>query len=212
MLARDLDIPSQSVGPIMGSYMIAASLSGFLGTLYLDRFDRRKGLFVTMLGIVAGLLATALAPTYHLVIAAAGADRGVRRPIERLLRWRSSSTIFRSNGVAGHWARSPDSARWRRSSGFPPGRIDRAASSAAWRDPFFAIAAVAVLLGTNTFFNLPPQRAHLLNATSFAIRQRLKLLGKPADPPGLSAGLQRAADRHRAAGLDHQHHVGLPGE
>jgi predicted MFS family arabinose efflux permease len=176
MLARDLDIPSQSVGPIMGSYMIAASLSGFLGTLYLDRFDRRKGLFVAMLGIVAGLLATALAPNYHLVIAArvlTGVFAGPSNafsvailidniPLERRGRALGS--------VAGFGALA-------QIVGIPVGQ-EIAQLFGSWRDPFFAIAAVAVLLGTNTFFNLPPQRAHLLNATSFAIRQRLKLLGK----------------------------------
>ena len=30
----------------MGVYMLSSSLSGFLGTLYLDRFDRRRGLAV----------------------------------------------------------------------------------------------------------------------------------------------------------------------
>ncbi len=174
MLSRDLDIPPQSVGPIMGSYMIASSISGFLGTLYLDRFDRRKGLFVTMLGIVAGLLATALAPSYYFVIAArvlTGVFAGPSNafsvailidniPLERRGRALGS--------VAGFGALA-------QIIGIPAGQMI-AQLFGSWRYPFFAIAVAAIVLGTNTFFNLPPQRAHLLNATNFAIRQRLRLL------------------------------------
>ena len=175
MLARDLGIPSQSVGPIMGAYMIAASISGFLGTLYLDRFDRRKGLFVAMLGIVTGLLATGLAPTYHLVLAArvltgifAGPSNAFavailidNIPLER--RGRALGSIAGFGALA-------------QIVGIPAGQ-EIAELFGSWRDPFFAIAAVAITLGTITFFNLPPQRAHLLHAANFAIRQRFSLLG-----------------------------------
>ncbi len=43
---KDLGIPAQAIGTIMGVYMLSSATSGFLGTLYLDRFDRRKALAV----------------------------------------------------------------------------------------------------------------------------------------------------------------------
>jgi predicted MFS family arabinose efflux permease len=181
MLASDLHIPAQSIGPIMGSYMIAASVSGFLGSLYLDRFDRRKGLFVTMLGIVSGLLATGFAPNLHMVIAArilTGVFAGPSNafavailidniPLER--RGRALGSIAGFGALA-------------QIIGIPAGQYI-ANLFGSWRDPFFAIALVAIILGTTTFFNLPPQRSHLINATSFAIRERFKLLGQLLSRP-----------------------------
>ncbi|MDB5396111.1 MAG: mxcK [Rhodospirillales bacterium] len=175
MLAHDLGIPAQGIGPIMGVYMIAASVSGFLGTLYLDRFDRRKGLFVGMLGVVTGLLATALAPNEHLLLAArmlTGIFAGPANafsvaiiidnvPLER--RGRALGSIAGFGALA-------------QIIGIPAG-LEIADLFNSWRYPFFAIALVGSTLAVWVAYNLPPQRAHLENATSFAIRQRLRLLG-----------------------------------
>jgi predicted MFS family arabinose efflux permease len=181
MLARDLGIPGQSIGPIMGFYMIASSVSGFLGTLYLDRFDRRKGLFVAMMGVVTGLLATALAPNEHLVLAArvlTGVFAGPANafsvaiiidniPLER--RGRALGSIAGFGALA-------------QIIGIPVG-LEIANLFDSWRYPFFAIAAAAVTIAIFVAHNLPPQRAHLENATSFAIRQRLRLLGQLLSRP-----------------------------
>jgi predicted MFS family arabinose efflux permease len=67
---QDLGIPAQKIGTIMGVYMLSSAASGFLGTLYLDRFDRRKALAVGLTGIVIGLLLTGSARTYSTLIAA----------------------------------------------------------------------------------------------------------------------------------------------
>ncbi|HEX4176907.1 MAG TPA: MFS transporter, partial [Rhizomicrobium sp.] len=53
---KDLGIPAQQIGTIMGVYMLSSAISGFLGTLYLDRFDRRKALAIGLTGVVIGLL------------------------------------------------------------------------------------------------------------------------------------------------------------
>ncbi len=181
MLARDLHIPAQSIGPIMGFYMISASVSGFLGTLYLDRFDRRKGLFVAMLGVVTGLVATALAPNIHLLLAArmlTGAFAGPANafsvatvidntPLER--RGRALGSIAGFGALA-------------QIIGIPVG-LEIANAFDSWRYPFFAIALVASILAVFVVSNLPPQRAHLTGATSFAIRARLRLLGQLLSRP-----------------------------
>ena len=46
--AKALDIPVAHIGYIGGSYTAAASVAGLLGSLFLDRFDRRKALAVAM--------------------------------------------------------------------------------------------------------------------------------------------------------------------
>lgn len=59
--ARALSIPMSELGKIVAGYGQAAAVSGFLGSFFLDRFDRRKALAVAMLGLVCGTLAGGLA-------------------------------------------------------------------------------------------------------------------------------------------------------
>ena len=59
--ATALDIPMSKIGYIGGSYTAAAAISGLLGSVVLDRFDRRKALAVAMLGLVVGTAAGAFA-------------------------------------------------------------------------------------------------------------------------------------------------------
>jgi len=49
-----LDIPTAHLGFIGGSYTAAAAVSGLASSLFLDRFGRRRALFVAMLGLVLG--------------------------------------------------------------------------------------------------------------------------------------------------------------
>ncbi|MBX7145944.1 MAG: MFS transporter [Alphaproteobacteria bacterium] len=52
-----LDMPTSYIGYVGGSYTLAASLAGFIGGLFFDRFDRKKALIFSMSGLV---IATAL--------------------------------------------------------------------------------------------------------------------------------------------------------
>ena len=70
-----LGIPESHLGYVGGAYTAAACVSGLLGSLFLDRFDRRKALAVAMLGLVVGTAAGALAvdlPTLLLARVVAG--------------------------------------------------------------------------------------------------------------------------------------------
>src|SRR5688572_29617115 len=51
--ANSLDIPMAHIGYLGGAYTVAAAMSGIAGSFFLDRFDRRKALAVTILGLVA---------------------------------------------------------------------------------------------------------------------------------------------------------------
>jgi len=59
--ARSLHIPMSELGKVVAGYGQAAAVSGFLGSFFLDRFDRRKALAIAMLGLVCGTLAGGLA-------------------------------------------------------------------------------------------------------------------------------------------------------
>src|SRR4051794_34846466 len=55
--AEGLGIAPSRLGLIGGSYTVAAAVSGMLGSLFLDRFDRRKALAVALFGLVIGTAA-----------------------------------------------------------------------------------------------------------------------------------------------------------
>ncbi|HNH48665.1 MAG TPA: MFS transporter, partial [Myxococcota bacterium] len=55
--AVDLGIPTARLGLIGGSYTASAAVAGIVGARFLDRFDRRSALAVSMTGLV---VATAL--------------------------------------------------------------------------------------------------------------------------------------------------------
>ena len=186
---REMDIPAHKVGTIMGVYMLSSAVSSFLGTLYLDRFDRRKALAVGLTGVVTGLVITSLAPNYELLIAArilsglfAGPSNALSLatlidnvPLER--RGRALGTVSGFQALA-------------QILGIPIG-LEITELFGTWRAPFIAIAALAAVTGITVITNLPPQRAHLVNA-NFAIRERLRLLGRLLTRPLclLAYGLQ----------------------
>jgi predicted MFS family arabinose efflux permease len=176
MFSRDLNIPTQSIGSIMGSYMLASAISGFLGTLYLDRFDRRKALAVALVGVVIGLLMTGLAPNLPLLIAARVLSGVFAGPSNAL----SIAIIVdnipaeRRGGALGTVAAFGALAQI---IGLPAGLII-AQTFGSWRDPFFASALVGAALTVLVTANLPAQRAHLEGAASFAIRERLRGMGR----------------------------------
>src|SRR5258708_2596317 len=65
-----LGIDTSHLGYIGGSYTAAAAVSGLIGSLFLDRFDRRKVLAVAMLGLVVGTASGALATGLYSLMAA----------------------------------------------------------------------------------------------------------------------------------------------
>jgi predicted MFS family arabinose efflux permease len=176
MFSRDLHIPTQSIGTIMGSYMLASATSGFLGTLYLDRFDRRKALAVALAGVVVGLALTGLAPNLPLLIGArivsgifAGPSNAlsIAIVIDNIPSERRGAAL---GSVAAFGALA-------QIIGLPAGLII-AQTFGSWRDPFFAAALFGAALTVLVIANLPAQRAHLEGASSFAIMDRLRGMGR----------------------------------
>src|SRR5207248_11543468 len=55
--AAALHIPASKLGWIGGAYTAAAAVSGLVGSLFLDRFDRRKALGLALLGLSLGTAA-----------------------------------------------------------------------------------------------------------------------------------------------------------
>jgi predicted MFS family arabinose efflux permease len=68
--ARALGIPLSRLGLVGGAYTLSAAVAGVLGSMFLDRFDRRKALAVAMVGLTLGTIGGALAWNFGSLFAA----------------------------------------------------------------------------------------------------------------------------------------------
>jgi len=68
--ASALGIPLSKLGLVGGAYTAAAAVAGVVGSTFLDRFDRRPALAVTMTGLVLGTFAGGLAWNFESLLAA----------------------------------------------------------------------------------------------------------------------------------------------
>ncbi|QDE92477.1 MFS transporter [Myxococcus xanthus] len=156
--AKELGIASSHIGIIGGAYTAAASVAGLAGGYFLDRFDRRKALAVSMLGLVvataAGGFATGMS-TLLLARVVAGIFGGPATslslsiiadlvPVER--RGRALGAVMGAFSVASV-------------AGVPMAL--KLAEFGGWRVPFFAVAAMGLLVVLGAIFYLPPVRGHL---------------------------------------------------
>lgn len=69
-LMRTLGINPAQFGLIVSSYTIAAGAAGLVASTVVDRFARRTSFITLYVGFLLGTLFCALAPTYHLLLAA----------------------------------------------------------------------------------------------------------------------------------------------
>lgn len=67
-LMRVFEIDVRNFGILVSAYTFSAGISGFLGSFYIDRFDRRRALLVVYTGFLLGTLACAIAPTYSILL------------------------------------------------------------------------------------------------------------------------------------------------
>lgn len=156
--AAELGIPTAKLGLVGGAYTAAAAIAGLVGAVALDRFDRRKALGVALVGLMAGTVAGGLATGLGSMLAArvlAGAFGGPATslgyailtdvvPVER--RGKALGAVMSSFSVASILGVpvALELARW-----------------GGWRTPFFAIAALGLVLAGGAIWLLPPVRGHL---------------------------------------------------
>ncbi|MEW5848343.1 MAG: MFS transporter [Myxococcota bacterium] len=153
-----LGIPASKLGMIGGSYTLAAAVSGVVCSFFLDRFDRRKALAVTMLGLAVGTAAGGLAQglgSLMLARVVAGAFGGpatslalsiVADVVPPQRRGKAMGAVMGAFSVASVL-------------GVPAGL--KLATMGTWRTPFFVVAAVGLLITLLGVFLLPPLRLHL---------------------------------------------------
>ena len=156
--SKSLDIPVSKLGIIGGSYTAAASIAGLLGSLFLDRFDRKKALLVAMAGLTLGTFMGSQARGFGSLVLArviAGAFGGPATSLSYSIiadvvppqrRGRAMGIVMVAFGVASVF-------------GVPLGlelayRFD-------WRAPFIALAAVSMGVSVVVSVMLPPMTEHL---------------------------------------------------
>lgn len=157
-LAVGLGIPTSRLGVIGGSYTAAAAVSGIGAAFFLDRFDRRKALALSLLGLVLGTIAGAFATDLGTLVAArvvAGAFGGPATsvalsivadvvPPER--RGRAMGSVMGAFSAASVL-------------GVPAGlELSRIGG---WRAPFVGVAALGLVITVLGYLLLPPLRLHL---------------------------------------------------
>lgn len=174
--AKDLGIPVTALGLIGASYTAAAAVSGIIASRFLDRFDRRPALAVTMLGLVIATAIGGLAQGLPSLIAArvlAGMFGGPATslslsiiadviPAER--RGRALGTVmgaFSAASVLGL-----------------PASLELARIG-SWRSPFFAVAFMGLLVAASAVFMMPKLRLHLAGVHSGVRRPFSEFLNAP---------------------------------
>ncbi len=174
-LAARLSFSEAHVGYVNGAYTAAACVAGLLGSLFLDRFDRRRALAVAVLGLVVGTAAGGFAKGLDSLLAArlvAGAFGGpatslafsiIADSIPTHLRGRAMGTVMASFSVASVF-------------GVPGGLW--LAEVFSWRAPFFAVAGLGLAICAGAIALLPPMRGHLEGAAATPVRT-LELVARP---------------------------------
>jgi predicted MFS family arabinose efflux permease len=156
--AGALDIPLSQLGLVGGSYTLAAAGAGLLGSLFLDRFDRRSALAVAMGGLALGTFAGGFArglPSLLLARVLAGLFGGpatslslsiVADAVPAQRRGKALGAVMGALSVAAVV-------------GVPASL--KLAEWAGWRAPFFAVAILGLLITFGTIALLPRMRDHL---------------------------------------------------
>lgn len=157
-LAPALGIATSQLGLVGGSYTAAAAVSGIVSSFFLDRFDRKKALAWSLVGLVLGTAAGGFAVELYTLLAArllAGAFGGPATslsfaiiadviPIER--RGRAMGAVMGAFSVASVF-------------GVPAGlELSRLGG---WRLPFFAVAGLGAVIVGLALALMPSFTGHL---------------------------------------------------
>lgn len=160
---RDLGITSSSVPLVASAYTLAAAFAGLVGSIFLDRFDRRQALAIAMAGLSLGTLLATFAGSFATLLAArfiAGSFGGPATslsysiiadivPPER--RGKAMGAVMGAFSAASVF-------------GVPLGL--QLALLGSWRLPFIVVGLVGLAVTAGAFMLLPPVRAHLSGRTA----------------------------------------------
>jgi predicted MFS family arabinose efflux permease len=186
-LAQALHVDPSKLGLVGGSYTAAAAISGLIAALFLDRFDRRPALAISMTGLVLATAAGAMAWDLHSLMAArmlAGIFGGPAGAVGLAIiadyfapavRGRAMGAVMGGFTLASV-------------AGVPLGL--KLAEWGGWRLPLYGISALGLVVIFLVAWRMPPIRAHLAQPRRPALPQLLGLLQrKPVVYSLLAVGL-----------------------
>jgi predicted MFS family arabinose efflux permease len=156
--AKALGIPISQIGLVGGSYTASAAVAGAFGSKYLDRFDRRSALAVSMFGLVLGTLFAGFAWNLSSLMLArvlAGAFGGpatslalsvIADVVPAARRGRALGIVMGAFAAASVFGVpvSLELARW-----------------GGWRVPFFAVAGMGLIVAGGAIVMMPSLRLHM---------------------------------------------------
>jgi predicted MFS family arabinose efflux permease len=168
--SKALGIKVSHMGVLAGAYTLSAAVSGLIGSLFLDRLDRRVALCWSMVGLVFGTAAGAFATDFHTLLWArvfAGAFGGPTTSIGLAII--SDLVPHERRGTAlGRVMMGFSAASL---FGVPIGL--EIARVGGWNAPFLIVGITAAVIGIAAWFALPPMRNHLTKA--YDVRQVLPI-------------------------------------
>jgi predicted MFS family arabinose efflux permease len=155
---RSLGFSASRIGLVGGAYTAAACVSGLAGALFLDRFDRRSALAVAMVGLILGTAAGGLATSLPTLMAArvlAGAFGGPATSVSLAIIADAIPAERRGKALGAVMGAFAAASVLGVPAGLELARIG------TWRLPFFAVAALGLVVTAAVVTMLPPFRAHL---------------------------------------------------
>lgn len=156
-----LDISPSRIGVVGGVYTASAAVSGILGSLFLDRFDRRRALAVAMLGLAVATAAGGLATGLWSLLGArtlAGAFGGPATSLALAIVTDSVPTERRGKALGSVMAAFSLASIF----GVPIGL--ELAHRFGFRAPFFAVAGLGLLITGSALRIMPPMQSHLVTS------------------------------------------------
>lgn len=160
-LMRVFSISPKEFGFLVSAYTFSGAITGFISTLFIDKFDRKNALLLLYGGFILGTFCCAIASTYSLLLLArivAGAFGGVigalvfaiiGDAIPEKRRGSATGKVMAAFSVASI-------------AGIPVGLY--LASHLNWHAPFFLLTGLSILVLLIAFLVLPAMRGHLTNA------------------------------------------------
>lgn len=153
-----LGIDPSRVGWITAGYTLTAAVSGFVSALFIDRFDRRPALAVTMTGLVLCNVAAGFATGFWSLVGARAVAGLFGGPAAAL-----AIAIVADNVPLSRRGRAMGKVMGALSVsavvGVPLGL--ELSHIAGWRSTFFAVAALGIVIVAVAVRAMPPQRSHL---------------------------------------------------
>jgi predicted MFS family arabinose efflux permease len=160
-LMRVFQITPKSFGFLVSAYTFSAAISGFISTLFIDKFDRRNALLSLYIGFIIGTFCCAIAQSYFLLLLArivAGAFGGVigalvfaiiGDAIPEARRGAATGKVMAAFSIASI-------------AGVPRGLY--LASKTNWHAPFYLLSALSLVVLLVSYRVLPAMRGHLTSA------------------------------------------------